>query len=53
MNLEIIRDYFNNPNQTLRAIGAKYGVTYMTVSGHITMFFKLSKEEKEKILNIK
>lgn len=46
----IVRDYWNDPDQSLKKLEEKHKTKQSDISRLLTKIFKLGKEEREKIL---
>jgi len=49
----IIRDYFSNPNQTIKQIGEKHGVSLSRVGRILERGLRLKGIERDQLLNSK
>ncbi|RZM19173.1 MAG: MarR family transcriptional regulator [Pedobacter sp.] len=49
--IEILRDYWNNPNQRLKDISKRHGTFESAVSRLITKMMKLSSSDRKRILS--
>jgi hypothetical protein len=51
LDKKLVRDYVNNPNQTMLSLAVKHGyVGAQSAARHITKYFTLSKEQRIQVL---
>ncbi|MBO9674443.1 MAG: hypothetical protein J7577_13430 [Sphingobacteriaceae bacterium] len=49
--LNIVRDYWNDPNQSLKKLEEKHKTKQSDISRLLTKVFRLNKEDRDKLIN--